>query len=105
MPPAGGTAPRCRSKRRTVHPRQVFRGASDALTVVERVTRVDADTALDRFTIDDPATRTSAWNRTVPRRRTGDLICAYACREDHDALSNILSGAGREPEAATKKPQ
>jgi len=86
------------------HPQQVFRGASDTLKVVERFTRVDADTILYRFTIDDPGTWTRPWSGEVPFRRTEEQVFEYACHEGNYALSNILSGArAQEREAATKK--
>jgi len=88
------------------HPLQVFRGASDTLKVIERFTRVDADTILYRFTIDDSQTWSSPWSGEVPFRKTEDRIYEYACHEGNYALSNILSGArAQEREAAAKKPQ
>ncbi|MEZ5286759.1 MAG: hypothetical protein R2712_18505 [Vicinamibacterales bacterium] len=88
------------------HPEQVFRGASDTLTVTERLTRTADDTILYRFTVDDPHVWASAWSGEVPFRRTEDMIFEYACHEGNYALSNILSGArAQEREAAAKKPQ
>jgi hypothetical protein len=75
------------------HPQQVFRGASDTLTVTERFSRVDADTILYRFTIDDPGTWVRPWSGEVPFRRSEEQIFEYACHEGNYALSNILSGA------------
>jgi hypothetical protein len=74
------------------HPLQVFRGASDNLTVTERFARVDPETILYKFTIDDPTTFVSAWSGEVPFRRTEELIYEYACHEGNYALSNVLSG-------------
>jgi hypothetical protein len=74
------------------HPLQRFRGASDNLKVIERLTRVSADTILYRFTIDDPTTFTRSWSGEVPFNRTDELIYEYACHEANYALSNILSG-------------
>jgi hypothetical protein len=88
------------------HPLQTFRGASDTLKVVERFTRVDAETIHYKFTIDDPQTWTAPWSGELPFRRTDELIYEYACHEGNYALSNILSGArAQEREAAAKKPQ
>jgi len=87
------------------HPLQVFRGSSDTLKVTERFTRVDADTILYRFTIDDPETWVAPWGGEVPFRRTDEQVFEYACHEGNYALANILSGArAQEREAATKKP-
>ena len=88
------------------HPLQAFRGASGALKVLERFRRVDADTILYTFTIDDPATWTRQWSGEVPFRRSEEPIYEYACHEGNYALSNILSGArAQERETETKKPQ
>jgi hypothetical protein len=85
------------------HPLQVFRGASDTLKVIERFTRVDADTILYRFTIDDPGTWTRPWSGEVPFRRTEEQIFEYACHEGNYALSNILSGARAQEREGTQK--
>jgi hypothetical protein len=74
------------------HPLQLFRGASDNLKVVERFTRVDADTILYKFTIDDPTTFTAPWSGEVPFEALNELVYEYACHEANYALSNILSG-------------
>ncbi len=88
------------------HPLQAFRGASETLKVLERFRRVDADTILYTFTIDDPATWTRQWSGEVPFRRSEEPIYEYACHEGNYALSNILSGArAQERETETKKPQ
>jgi hypothetical protein len=90
------------------HPLQVFRGASDTLKVIERFTRLDQNTILYQFTIDDPETWTRPWSGEVPFRRSNELIYEYACHEGNYALSNVLSGARaqeREAEEARKKPQ
>jgi hypothetical protein len=86
------------------HPLQQFRGASEHLKVTERFTRLDADTILYKFTIDDATTFTSAWSGEVPFRRTDELIYEYACHEGNYALANILSGErDRERREAERK--
>jgi hypothetical protein len=88
------------------HPLQTFRSASEKLKVTERFTRVDADTILYTFTIDDPDTWSRPWSGEVPFRRTDEPIYEYACHEGNYALSNILSGArAQEREGETRKPQ
>jgi hypothetical protein len=88
------------------HPLQSFRGSSEKLKVTERFTRVDADTILYRFTIDDPDTWTQPWSGEVPFRRSDEPIYEYACHEGNYALSNILSGArAQERDGETRKPQ
>ena len=87
------------------HPRQILRGASDSLRVVERFTRVDERTILYRFTIHDPSTFTQPWSGELPFVAMDDLVHEYACHEGNYALSNILSGArAQEREAARRNP-
>jgi hypothetical protein len=82
-----------------------FRGSSENLRVVERFSRVDANTLLYRFTIDDPTTWTKPWTGEFTWPATTDLMYEYACHEGNYALGDILRGARlREAETATKKP-
>ena len=65
----------------------------DALTVIERFSRVDEKTILYEFTVDDPTTYTEPWGGEIPFRKVDELLYEYACHEGNYALSNILSGA------------
>jgi hypothetical protein len=85
------------------HPLQVFRGASAAMKVTERFTRVGPDTILYRFTIDDPRTWTQPWSGEVPFRRTDEQIYEYACHEGNYALANVLSGARAQERGQSKQ--
>jgi hypothetical protein len=58
-----------------------FRGAAEHLHLVERFTRVDADTIDYRFTADDPTTWTRAWTAEFPLKKTSQLMYEYACHE------------------------
>src|SRR5262245_50276667 len=87
------------------HPLQRFRSASESLKVIERFTRVSADTILYKFTIDDPSTFTRPWSGEVPFNRIDDLIYEYACHEANYALSNILSGERARERGQTNKKQ
>jgi hypothetical protein len=85
-------------------PKVSFQGSSPDLHVIERFTRVDADTIIYRFTIDDPATFTAQWSGEIPLRATDDMLYEYACHEANHSLPGILSGARfQEKEAAGKK--
>ena len=76
---------------------------SEALHVVERFTRVDADTIHYKVTIDDPNVYTKPWEVAIPLNREQDYrIYEYACHEGNHAVENVLSG-GRAAEAAAKK--
>jgi len=77
-----------------LNPDHPFRGMppSPETKVHERFTRVDDDTVLYEFTVDDPA-YTQPWGGEVPFERFDDLVYEYACHEGNYALMNILSGA------------
>ena len=70
-----------------------FRGSSPNLHVIERLSRLDDQTLLYRFTVDDPATWTRPWTAEYPWVATDDQLYEYACHENNYALANILSGA------------
>ena len=73
---------------------------TEALHVVERFTRVDADTLEYRFTVEDPTTWTRPWTVAFPMVRTEGPIYEYACHEGNYGLVGILSGARSEEKAA-----
>jgi hypothetical protein len=85
-----------------------FRGAGANLHLVERFTRVDADTIEYRFTLEDPTTWTKPWTVAYPIVKTEGPIYEFACHEGNYGLRDILSGARYEEraaeEAAKKKP-
>jgi hypothetical protein len=70
-----------------------YRGSSQDLHVVERFTRVDANTLKYRFTIDDPKTWSKPWTGEYTWPATPERVFEYACHEGNYALGNILRGA------------
>jgi hypothetical protein len=83
-----------------------FNGSSDQLHVIERIRRVDANTLIYRFTIEDSATWDRAWTGEYPWVATKDNLYEYACHEGNHAMGNMLKGARlKEAEDAAKKPQ
>jgi hypothetical protein len=81
-----------------------FQGSSDHLHVVERFTRVDPNTLLYRFTIEDPLTWDRSWTGEYPWVVSNERIFEYACHEGNYALENMLRGArAKEAEDAGKK--
>ena len=70
-----------------------FRGSTENLHVIERFTRVDANTILYRFTIDDPSTFTRQWTGEYPFLAAAGPIYEYACHEGNYAMGDILRGA------------
>jgi hypothetical protein len=71
----------------------VFRSASDKLRLTEKFLRVDADTLLYEFTVDDPLTWTKPWTAQFPMTRMDEPVYEYACHEGNYSLPNILKGA------------
>jgi hypothetical protein len=67
-----------------------FRNSTDALKVVEKFTRTDANTIDYQFTVDDPNTWTRSWTAAVPLRRVPGPIYEYGCHEGNYGLPNIL---------------
>ena len=68
-------------------------GSSRETTVVERFNRVDADTVMYEFTVEDPDGYTSPWTALMPLRRTDGPMFEYACHEGNIGLAGILAGA------------
>lgn len=68
---------------------------SDVLNVVERFTRVDADTLEYEVTGNDPMTWTAPWKAAITLARDDDYqMLEYACHEGGStAIENILGGA------------
>jgi hypothetical protein len=83
--------------------------ATDQLHLVERFTRVDADTINYQVTIEDPQTWTKPWTIALPLRREADYdyIYEYACHEGnifmHDALAGARADEKKAAEAAAGK--
>ena len=80
-----------------------FRGASDAETVIERLTPVDANTIRYEFTVEDPKTWTAPWKGEVPMQRSEDKLYEYACHEGNYGIRNILSAQRQQETAAGRK--
>jgi hypothetical protein len=69
------------------------RGSDDQLHLTERFTRVDRDTLLYEFTVDNPTAFTAPWSALLPMTRSDDRMFEYACHEGNYALMDILRGA------------
>ncbi len=70
--------------------------SSEHLHVVERFTRVDAQTLRYRVTVDDPDTWATAWTAEWPFRATDARLFAVDCHEGNYAIENFLRGARAE---------
>jgi len=78
-------------------------GSTAAMRLVERFTRVDRDTLLYEFTVDDPATWVRPWTVQLPMTRSDDPIYEYACHEGNYSMPNMLKGARAAEQAQAPK--
>jgi hypothetical protein len=74
-------------------------GSTADTTLVERFTRVDADTLKYEFTATDPHSYTQPWSAMVPMLRIPGPLFEYGCHEGNYALPNILGGARAQEKA------
>jgi hypothetical protein len=64
---------------------------SEACHLVERLTRVDANTIAYELTVDDPTVYTSPWKVAFPLNKDEPYRSfEYACHEGNYALENML---------------
>ena len=80
---------------------------SETLHLVERFTRMNADTIDYTITVEDPATFAKPWTAAIPISRLADdtRIYEYACHEGNQAMPNLLSGGradAAKPQASSK---
>ena len=80
-----------------------WRGSTENLHLVERLTRISDDTILYRFTVDDPKTWSEPWSAEIPWNKTDQPLLEYPCQEGNSDLPSILRGARMEEAEAAKK--
>jgi hypothetical protein len=78
---------------------------SASMHLIERLTRVDNDTLLYRYTVDDPGYWTRPWTAELIMKQTKDQMYEFACHEGNYGLANILSGARAKDAARAGKEQ
>ena len=78
-----------------ISPQQPIRGVplSEDARVIERFTRIDEETILYEFTVEDPTMYTQPWGGEIPIKKLHARVYEYACHEGNYALANVLSGA------------
>ena len=88
-------------------PKSNFRGAGENLHLVERFTRVSADTLRYEFTVDDSTTWVKPWSVMIPLKQSRAPMYEYACHEGNLGLAGILAGSRAEEKAeqVAAKPQ
>lgn len=73
--------------------RPALSGASRNLHVVERFKRIDKDTLLYSFTVNDPTVWTAPWSGEYVWPAAGTRVYEYACHEANYSFGGILRGA------------
>ena len=73
--------------------RNLVVSGSEYSHVVERFTRLDAETLDYRVTVTDPTTYTRPWTASIPMLNLEAPIFEYACHEGNYGMENILHGA------------
>ena len=81
-----------------------WRGTTASTRLVERFTRVDAETLEYTFTVTDPETWTSAWTASVPLVLNPEPMFEYACHEGYYSMPVMLGGARTEELAGDGQP-
>ena len=84
-----------------IHPAQVdqletlwaYRGASTNLKVTERMTLIEPNAILYRFTLSDPEIFSAPFGGELLFRRTDEPVFEYACHEGNYSIANMLSMA------------
>jgi hypothetical protein len=77
-----------------------FRGASSNLKLIERFRRVDSDTLIYQFTVNDPETWELPWTAEIPVTKSQGQLFEYACHEGNYGMAGGLAGARAEEKAA-----
>ena len=73
--------------------RRDWRGSTEGMRLIERFTRVDADTLEYEFTVTDPGTWDAPWTVNLPMRRNELPMFEYACHEGNYSMEAMLGGA------------
>ena len=73
-----------------------FSGSSEDTHLIERFTRLDSDTVMYEFTIEDPNNYTRPFTVAIPFRRTDGVLFEYACHEGNYGMTGIMAGARRQ---------
>ena len=80
-------------------------GSSKDTYLVERFRRLDPDTVMYEFTVEDDNNFTRPWTATMPLRRTDGTLFEYACHEGNIGMEGIMAGARQKnTQAVTELP-
>ena len=75
---------------------------SEHMTVVERFTRVDAETLLYEYTVIDPTIWVKPWTAQLPMKKNLEKMYEYACHEGNYSMEVRLAGARALEKAAAE---
>ena len=82
-------------------------GTGETLHLTERFTRVDAETLLYEYTVEDPTAFTRPFTVAHPMRKNLGQMFEYACHEGNYGMTNMLTGGRVQEKAAedTARPE
>ena len=87
-------------------PKSNFMGSAENLHLIERLTRVSADTIRYEMTFDDPTTWTRPWTAEMPLKRTDQALYESACHEGNfEMVKGVLSAARADEKRAPDSPK
>ena len=76
----------------------------EKVTLVERLTRIDADTVLYEYTMNDPETWTRPWTVQLPMTKLDGFMYEYACHEGNYPLKfQLMANRGRDKQKAAEE--
>ena len=78
----------------------VMFGTSATARIIERFTRLDADTIDYQVTVDDPETYAKPWTAAIPMTKLQGMLFEFACHEGNYGMVGILAGHRAEEKAA-----
>ena len=84
-------------------PKSNFLGSAAGLQLVERFTRVAADTIRYEMTLTDPTTWTQAWSAEMPLKQSTQRLYEWACHEGNfHIMTGMLSAARAQEQQAPR---
>jgi hypothetical protein len=83
--------------------RPTYYGSTENMRVTERFTRVDDETIVYQFTIDDETMWSRPWSAELPMKKTIGPLFEHACHEGNYGLTNTLVGARLEEQQAAEE--
>ena len=81
-------------------PKSSYRGSSENLHLIERLTLASPAALHYEITVTDPTTWNAPWTALVILKKTEDAIYEYACHEGNIGMEGILTGSRTEEAAA-----